>query len=301
LEVIGPNVFLNDQPARDGEAVYEDDSVSTGADSSAIVRTADGQYIQLDERTDPRFRFEVRETDGRRCVYLYIKVGRVWVDGDVVCFETPDVTGVLDSAVDIDARGKGTRVTVVDGTALITRPERQRLEAGERAVVVRGIVRVEQLSRRELRAVTRWRERFEVVRGWCCDERSSRVYQGTAEECERAGARSFDSEEAAQKACAVEPVEPVEPEGWCCSHTRRVFRGTKRTCGMRGATFYEEEADARQACAKPEIEATAIGYCCTKDGSVRRLNQKQCLLAGGDKLYKTQAEAEAVPRCQVIY
>ena len=51
LRTIGPNVFLNNKPARDGQMVTVRDHVKTG-DSSAYIYFPDGSFVQFDRNTD---------------------------------------------------------------------------------------------------------------------------------------------------------------------------------------------------------------------------------------------------------
>ncbi|MEM7508026.1 MAG: hypothetical protein AAF415_14920 [Pseudomonadota bacterium] len=57
LRVSGGAVFVNDQPARDGQAIVQGDRVSTGSGSSAGIEWSDGTIVQLDENSDPIFKW----------------------------------------------------------------------------------------------------------------------------------------------------------------------------------------------------------------------------------------------------
>lgn len=59
LAAEGDAVYINGAPARDGDEVCDGDNVTTGAGSSAQVLIGadrDGDTVQLDANTDPRFR-----------------------------------------------------------------------------------------------------------------------------------------------------------------------------------------------------------------------------------------------------
>jgi len=52
LRTIGPNVYVNDKPARDGQMVSTKDRIRTGGDSSAYIYFPDGSFVQFDRNTD---------------------------------------------------------------------------------------------------------------------------------------------------------------------------------------------------------------------------------------------------------
>ncbi|HEX5720413.1 MAG TPA: hypothetical protein VF179_29935 [Thermoanaerobaculia bacterium] len=279
LRTIGDHVFRNQRRAGDGERVYEGDTVSTGEASSAIIELDGGGFVQLAENTDPEFKFKVVSDGRRRCVYLYIKFGRVWVDSDVVCFETPDGGGIINSVVNIEVAPGSTIVTVFEGTVLITSPQEQALGAGEQVLMARGgIESARRLSSRELDAVAQWRDQIPDQR-WCCS-RNGKVFFGTEADCRRAGGELYRDQREAEERCRV--------EGWCCSRDGKVFFGTEADCRRAGGELYRDQREAEERC---RVE----GWCCSRDGKVFFGMEADCRRASGE-LYRDQREAEA--RCR---
>lgn len=64
LRTVGPNVYVNDKRARDGQMVRVQDRLRTGPDSSAFLYFLDGGLLQLDENTEP---YPMLVWDGTKC------------------------------------------------------------------------------------------------------------------------------------------------------------------------------------------------------------------------------------------
>jgi ferric-dicitrate binding protein FerR (iron transport regulator) len=162
LYTTGDAVFLNRAKAADQSIVRVGDTVSTGPASSALIEYADGGYMQLDENTDPTFRFEPVERGGKRCIYVYIEIGRILVDKDFHCVETPQTRLALGSQVDIKVTQRESTVSVLEGKATLTIPGEYAVLASYRAVVAKGDPKpdIRKLSESELRELTMWRSNY---------------------------------------------------------------------------------------------------------------------------------------------
>lgn len=161
LRVMGSNVLRNQHRAVEGEPVYDGDTISTGPGSSAWIELGGGEFIQLDENTDPLFSLKiVRIDNNRECIHLYINFGRVWVDSPLVCIETLGGEVLSYSVVNIEVTPRSTTVTVFSGRAQVVRPAQQLLEARQQVTITRDRIRpVRVLNDQELEEVARWRER----------------------------------------------------------------------------------------------------------------------------------------------
>jgi ferric-dicitrate binding protein FerR (iron transport regulator) len=162
LYTTGDAVFLNGAKAADQSIVRAGDTVSTGPASSALIEYADGGYMQLDENTDPKFRFEPVERGARKCIYVYIEIGQVLVDKDLLCVETPQTKLALGSQVDIKVTQRESTVAVLRGKATLTAPGQYMVPASYRAVVAKGDPKpdIRELSEIELRELTMWRGNY---------------------------------------------------------------------------------------------------------------------------------------------
>ncbi|MBL8391745.1 MAG: hypothetical protein JNN21_07710 [Candidatus Accumulibacter sp.] len=258
LQVAGPNVFLNGARARDGATVHDGDTVTTGAASSAFVAFNEGGFVQLDENTDPRFSFRVETRGRQRCIHIQIDIGQIFIDKDVQCFSTPDVTGNLGSRVNIRVSGKETIVTVLAGRALMFGEREQSIPAAGEASWRRGrqIGSLRLLDAPELAATVGWRERYP---GWCCV--GERLEQRLPEQCDRQQF-SFDRRQA-EAGC-----RPRAAAGWCCLAGGRVVQMPAAQC--RGF-FSADEEQARQRCPAPPRP----GWCC-QDGRLSETTARQC-------------------------
>jgi hypothetical protein len=270
LRVIGANVFHNEHRASDGEEVYAGDTINTGPASNAIVELVGGGFVQLDENTDPEFSFKVVSEDrGRRCIHLSIKFGQVWVDRKLVCFDTPDGAGIIQSQVNIEVARAATTITIFRGGVQITRPAEQFFKAREQVMLAKGVIGpVRTLNDDQLLEVRRWLSAFEVTpsrHGWCCGRRGT-VYPAAEAECRSEGARFFDTERKARQFC-----EAAEPRGWCCGKDRKIFPGTEAECRSVGAIFYMSELEAQKYCRTSE----SVGWCCAY-GKLFEANRKRC-------------------------
>ena len=274
LRIDGPNVFLNGARARDGASVREGDTVTTGAASSAFIAFSEGGFVQLDENTDPRFSFRVETRGRQRCIHIQIDIGQVFIDKDVQCFSTPDVTGNLGSRVNIRVSGKETIVTVLAGRALLFGEREQSVPAAGEAVWRHGrqIGSLRLLDAADLAATVGWRERHP---GWCCV--GDRLEQRLPEQCDRQHF-SFDRRQAEAR------CRQSAPTGWCCLGGGRLAQMPAAQC--RGF-FSPDEAQARQRCPAPP----RTGWCCS-DGRLSETTASQC------RGFFADERGEAQRRCQ---
>ena len=102
LEVSGPQVFVNGTSAQSGEAISNENRVTTGAGSSGLIDLDTGGSLQLDENTDPLFRFQLLKEGW--CLVVNIASGQIFDDthsGGCVEINTPDGSGVVASSVNV--------------------------------------------------------------------------------------------------------------------------------------------------------------------------------------------------------
>ncbi|QKS28469.1 MAG: hypothetical protein FAZ92_03848 [Accumulibacter sp.] len=274
LRIDGPNVFLNGARARDGASVREGDTVTTGAASSAFIAFSEGGFVQLDENTDPRFSFRVETRGRQRCIHIQIDIGQVFIDKDVQCFSTPDVTGNLGSRVNIRVSGKETIVTVLAGRALLFGEREQSVPAAGEAVWRHGrqIGSLRLLDAADLAATVGWRERHP---GWCCV--GDRLEQRLPEQCDRQHF-SFDRRQA--EASCRQPA----PTGWCCVGDRLEQRLPEQ-CDRQHFSFDRRQAEARCRQSAP------TGWCCLGGGRLAQMPAAQC------RGFFSPDEAQARQRC----
>lgn len=164
LRLIGPNVFVNGKPARDGQLVNGGDRLHTGVDSSAYMYFLSGGFLQFDQATDPVIEIVWRGTscevqvDGMR-------QGQAYEESNPQCrtvVNTPHGAATHDGSVfNIKVDRQQTVLTALDGKMILLRPKPVELQKGQQlSVSPAGIGPIRILSEQELREVTRWRDRF---------------------------------------------------------------------------------------------------------------------------------------------
>lgn len=160
VRVSGPNVWLNNAPARDGETVRIGSSLATGAGSSALLEFEDGGYLQLDQNTDPIFEW----LEQSKCILIRIFKGQAYLKRERACVEGPNLSLVLNSEVNIRIKkqpGGLSEVTLVSGSAEIAVPAPVKLLPGQRYVASeRRIASLRTLSPGELRSLIDWRRDY---------------------------------------------------------------------------------------------------------------------------------------------
>lgn len=159
LRVSGPNVWLDQVPARDGDPVRIGSSLATGPGSSALLEFRDGGYLQLDENTDPIFEWLAQS----KCILIRILKGQAYLKRERACVEGPNLSLVLNSEANlrIEAQPGVSEVTLLRGSAEISVPDRLRLLPGQRFVAgVRTVASLRNLTPNELRSVVAWRGNY---------------------------------------------------------------------------------------------------------------------------------------------
>jgi hypothetical protein len=168
LEVAGSQVFVNGTSAQSGEAIYNGNRVTTGAGSSGLVDLDTGGSLQLDENTDPLFRFQLLKEGW--CLVVHIASGQIFDDthsGGCVEINTPDGSGVVASSVNVHVGNSGSTWTVLEGAVRLTRPAGTVVQPLESVMVSKGrMVSTRRLSSDEATRMTEWRfkYRFRPVR-----------------------------------------------------------------------------------------------------------------------------------------
>jgi hypothetical protein len=165
LRIIGPNVWVNETPAIDGQTITNGDHVTTGAASSAYINFLSGGFIQLDENTDPGFKLVWEKT---QCIFLILKhrTGQAYqqttTDDCPSVYETPFGKWIRnDTQFNVQVNQQQTVMTVLEGTMKLVSPQQMSQQQGQQMIVTKsGVHSVKQLTGKELREVTRWRDRF---------------------------------------------------------------------------------------------------------------------------------------------
>lgn len=160
VRVSGPNVWINNTPARNGETIQLGNTLTTGSGSSALVEFFDGGELQLDENTDPLFEW----LEQSKCILIRIIKGQAYLRKERACIEGPNLSLVLDSEVNLAFQqppGQSV-VTLLRGSAEVTAPVRTKLVPGQQLELSfdRTVPTVRTLPRAELQDITRWRKAY---------------------------------------------------------------------------------------------------------------------------------------------
>ncbi|MCM8626750.1 hypothetical protein [Accumulibacter sp.] len=273
----GPNVLLNGARPRDGDRVFDGDTLTTGAGTSVRVYLREGGYVQLDENTDPEFRI-FREGG---CILIRMLTGQIFVDARRVCISDPNIEVALNSRVNVQVADQQTTLTVIEGEVTMSRPVRRNLDALHRYSVLRGaIASAVRLSPAQAERTASWTTRYfgtsdqaYGISGWCCT--ASGLSRATEDVCEQAEGRFSLDERTARRSCATPPSEPV----WCCARGRVAQLTAERCAAARGQAFDERDA-ALDACSRRGTPSAVLGWCC-RDGGLARLTEEICRQAGG--------------------
>jgi hypothetical protein len=162
LEVSGPQVFVDGTGAQSGQAIYNGNQVTTGAGSSGLIDLDLGGTLQLDENTDPVFKFQLLKEGW--CLVVNIVSGQIFDDthsGSCVQINTPDGSGVVASSVNVHVGGSGSSWTVVQGQVRLLRPAGAVIQPYDSVMVRKGrIVSTRRLSSDELARLIEWRSKY---------------------------------------------------------------------------------------------------------------------------------------------
>ena len=170
LGTSGTEVFVNHQHVANGTAIYENDDVSTGPNSSAIIEfSASAGFLQLDQNTDPVFSWQLVE--GVRCIFARIFSGQVYVDKTEFCLSTPAADVVSGSQINVTVSAQESVITLLQGKVTGTRPRTPSLVPGQEMVADAGQpnARIRNLSPAALAERVAWAGRYRF-QGWCQDQ-----------------------------------------------------------------------------------------------------------------------------------
>uniref|UniRef100_A0A832A5P1 Uncharacterized protein n=1 Tax=Desulfacinum infernum TaxID=35837 RepID=A0A832A5P1_9BACT len=285
LDTSGPNVYVNGRPAQAGEIIRDGMRVSTGPGSSARIRFFDDGYCQLDENTDPWFRIDRDPITNRKCLYIEVGFGQVYIIKHDVCFHTPDVSGTLNSEVNLKVEADWTELALFAGQARIDRPPGVFVGTAQLAVFSKGqlVQGLRRMSEKELQQIPAWIHGpiFDAKpppppKGWCCAE--GRVFPASPQECQRRrGFFSYDRDDVEQR---------CQRQGWCCLNGK-VFPASPQQCKSQGGFFSFDRDDVEQRCQRQ-------GWCCL-NGKVFPASPQQCKNQGGFFSYDRD---DVEQRCQ---
>ncbi len=160
LRTAGDTVRVNGRRADAGRRIRPGDLVTTGPGSSALIRFSDGTTVQLDENTDPIFRWtgdelHIRMEDGA----IEVKKGAwfkiVEVIGDLASFFS------WSNFVVEERRTRFFRVDLFSGRMHMTRPRTGPAQPGGDYFLVRAGTEEVEFGRTSPRRVAELRRRFD--------------------------------------------------------------------------------------------------------------------------------------------
>ena len=119
--------------------VYDGDTLTTEANSSATVEFLQGGLVQLDEQTDPIFKL-LRES---LCILVNIVKGQVFVNSGNMCIEiqTQNLAGALNSSINMHVTSEQSVLTVLQGAIRVTEPRELSVRALEQVVISQSEVK----------------------------------------------------------------------------------------------------------------------------------------------------------------
>jgi hypothetical protein len=198
LGTSGNEVFVNGQRVANGTPIYENDDVSTGPASSAIIDFSGGGFFPLDQNTDPVFKWEL--IAGVRCIIARVLSGQVYVDKAEFCLSTPAADVVSGSQINVRVTAQQSVFTLLQGRMTGTRPQTPPLVPGQEmtADVGQPTARIRTLSPAALAERVAWLGRYRF-QGWCQDQ--NQVRPSFRNECDP---RNF----------SFAPPQPAEPSNF---------------------------------------------------------------------------------------
>jgi hypothetical protein len=160
LFTAGPGVFVNGRAAASGTPVNSNDTVATGADSSASIQIAVGGSVQLDAGTQTQFLSFVQASFG--CVvHAVLNSGQLYADGTSACVSRGASFIVPQSEFNYQAIPGAEVLTVTAGQVSVAGAQWTPVPAGAQATLAGGrIVAQRRVGPGEMRRITGWRDRF---------------------------------------------------------------------------------------------------------------------------------------------
>ncbi len=301
----GPNVWINQRPASNGEKVYEHDQIATGAASRANILLNGGGYVQLDENTDPIF--EMSFQNGKCIVRIHIGYGNIHIDtgGSGKCTVATflgNLSVVAQSEFNLEVAGELARLTTFEGNVSINHPFQLPVPPSHQIVLayrdLHAPVREQRvLTPGQMREVSQWWSRFPVVpaeSGWCCGRGT--VIAGAAQDCQARGEAYYPSQREAISRCARVPPYPPPPpvlpdRGYCCVDGN-MNPSDGQSCAGRGGFFSRSQSEAMARCRPPPPPSP--GYCCV-DGNIDPGDGQSCARRGG---FFSPNRDEVLARCR---
>jgi len=254
MRVDGPEGYRNGQLVQGVNIkIFSGDHVSTGKATGIQVRFRGrgDTYIQLDENTDPDL---IKEAG---CLWVRLLKGKLFAQGTGLCLDSPDLAAAVNSQVNLEIqpskRGGGiTRsvLTVIEGHAMLSRPESIEVGAGEQIGVSegRGVEPVRALSMQELRQVTEWRYQHRRL----ILAKFVPIPIPTPDTNSTANDQPTPPPPAVNQPPPVRPgiqaLRIYQPQGWCCVYAGEVRNETSASCAALKGTFYADEQTARASC-----------------------------------------------------
>jgi hypothetical protein len=165
LRTAGPEVTVNGRPAVDGMPIRNGDKIATGASSSARLDFRGGGHVQLAPSTDPTVSEWVEA--GRCLITLEVLWGMLFGESGRCQIRLSGETSATDvfSRFVFEVAPRRDIFTLIDGRALMLRPERVEIRPREQIVVVGDrIVARQLLTPAEIERLIAWRHRFDLER-----------------------------------------------------------------------------------------------------------------------------------------
>ena len=144
LEIMGPNVTINREPASNGMRVKAGDYIATGSRSRAKISLFDGGFLLLEENTDPTLWDRLLATG--ECIIAYV------LDSGTGAGETGDCkidaatpssdNALIGSKYILTAGPVSTSLTILEGQATIRGEREVTVRAGHQVVMSRDAITV---------------------------------------------------------------------------------------------------------------------------------------------------------------
>ncbi len=156
----GNTVRVNGRKANAGQPIRPGDLVTTGPGSSALIRFSDGTTVQLDENTDPIFRWTGDELQIRMEVGAIEVEKGVWIKIVEVIGDLADFFTFSDFVVE-EQRTRFIRVDLFSGRMQMTRPQTGPVQPGGEYFLVRAGSAEVEFGRTSARRKRELRRRFD--------------------------------------------------------------------------------------------------------------------------------------------
>lgn len=164
LRTDGDAVFVNGRPARYGQGIRPGDEVTTGGQSSALIRFSDGTTVQLDQNTDPFFSWTQQELQIQMAAGLIEIASGAVLRVVRVITDTADFFNQSHLAVEVQPR-RFTRADLFSGRIEMVRPQPGAVVMPGQYVLARvdGTITIDRTSPSRVQELRRRLDRWEFA------------------------------------------------------------------------------------------------------------------------------------------